>query len=239
MKLHLLITVLLLTLGACLRVSHVLAQPVGDRRPAGYQLGIYTGSNALLGADISCAMNDHWKFRAGFAFMHFKIRRWETDFNRFSKEASINLDVAHSSFSLLFDYSPGRNGFFRLVGGLGLFIDNKFSGSVKLAESFTFNDIDFEPDELGYVYGSVQFNNSISPYLGIGLGRLHGKKRRISLSADIGTFYKGAPQIQVGGTNLLQNNEHNSEVLTNNFSVYRWYPVLSFRVNYSINPVNN
>lgn len=194
------------------------------------------GSGGLAGGDISFAIDDHWKLRAGFSFMHFKLREWKTDFNRFSHEASINLDVAHSSFSLLFDYSPGRNGFFRLVGGFGLFIDNKFAGSVKLAEPFTFNDIDFEPDELGYVYGSVHFNNSISPYAGIGLGRLHGNKRRVSLSVDIGTYYKGAPQIQVGGTNLLQNNEHNSEILTDNLSVYRWYPVLNFRLNYSINP---
>ncbi|NBC06254.1 MAG: hypothetical protein GVY26_03570 [Bacteroidetes bacterium] len=230
----------MLTLWAFLQGFSVMAQPQQDRGGAeGYHIGVYTGSSALLGVDVSCAMNDRWKLRAGFSLMHFKVRQWETDFNRFSHEASINLTAESSCFSLLFDYSPWGKGFFRLVGGIGLFIDNKFSGSVKLAEPFTFNDIDFEPDELGYVYGSVHFNHSINPYLGIGLGRLHGKKRRVSLSVDIGTFYKGAPQIQVGGTNLLQNNEHNSEILTDNFSAYRWYPVLNFRINYSINPVNN
>jgi hypothetical protein len=201
-------------------------------------ISVSTGTNALVGFDLRHRLNDRWTARAGFNHMHFNIRAWETNFNRFAHYASINLDVRQSSFSLLFDYSLGEKGFVKLVSGLGFFIDNRISGSVRLADNFTFNDIDFEPDELGYVYGGVQFKNPVNPYLGIALGRMRADKR-LNFGVDIGTFYKGKPYISIAGTNLLRNNEHNSEVLTENFSAYRWYPVLSFRLSYTIHPVKN
>jgi hypothetical protein len=232
------ILILLFWLAPSLSGKAAMAQAVVEGTPD-YHIGVTMGTGAIMGLDISRQLSRRCAFRAGFQFMHFRLRRWETDFNRFPQKASIDLDVEHSAFSFLIDYNLNRSGFFRLVSGIGLFLDNQFATAVKLAEPFTFNDIDFEPDELGYVYGGLSFKSSICPYIGLGLGRIHGKKRRVSISADLGTYYKGPPQIQVGGTNLLQNNEHNSEVLTDNFSAFRWFPVLNFRLNYSINPVNH
>ncbi len=201
-------------------------------------IGINTGTNAFIGIDVATPISERWNMRLDFSYMHLNLRKWETNFNRFEHYASIDMDIEHSAFNVLFDYATGEKGNFRLVGGLGFFIGNQASGSVRLADNFTFNDIAFEPDELGYVHGGVRFRSRINPYLGIGIGRLHSRKR-VSFSMDIGTFYKGAPQIRVGGTQLLRNNEHNSEVLTDNLSPYRWYPVLRFRLGYSLNPVKN
>ena len=58
---------------------------------------------------------------------------------------------------------------------------NDFSGSIKLRDPLKINDIYFEPDELGYVYGGLRYNLRFNPYFGIALGRLVHPARRLTV----------------------------------------------------------
>ncbi|TXB67676.1 hypothetical protein [Phaeodactylibacter luteus] len=195
-----------------------------------------TGSSALAGLSYAKDMPGRWAIRYGIDFMDFSLRKWETNFNRFAYYASINLDVRQTALTALWDYSLTHNGGIRLVGGMAFFFNNQISGSIKLRDAVQFNDIAFEPDELGYVMGGVRYNLLFNPYLGLGLGHVIDANRRVSISADLGAYYKGAPEIFVDGTSLIRNNEHNAKVLTRNLSPYRWYPVVNIRIGFSFNP---
>lgn len=200
-------------------------------------LGISAGTNALLGIDYARPLSGRFWMRANLSFMDFNIRKWETNFNYSAYYASIDLDVRNTALNFMVDYATGPKRTFRLVAGLGFFFMNQMSGAVKLRDAVVLNDIAFTPDELGYVYGGVKYRMKFNPYVGIGLGRIVHPNRRLTLSADLGTYYKGAPEIFVNGTALIRNNEHNAEVLTDNLSSYRWYPVVNLRLGYSIDPI--
>ena len=204
-----------------------------------HSLGIFTGSTALIGIDYARPVGKKTWLRSCFSYMDFDVRDWETNFNRYEQYASINLSVRNSSLSLLIDHviAPKLN--LRFVTGIGLFLMNDFSGSIKLRDPLKINDIYFEPDELGYVYGGLRYNLKLNPYFGVALGRLTHPNRRLTVGLDIGTFYKGAPEVFINGTALIRNNEHNAEILTNNMSGYRWFPVFNLRFGYSIDPKDN
>ncbi|MEQ8707264.1 MAG: hypothetical protein RIC19_25250 [Phaeodactylibacter sp.] len=202
-------------------------------------MGLIIGSSALLGIEYAQPLNTKTWLRANLSFMDFNIRKWETNFNRYEQYATINLDIRNTSLSLLADYLVHPKLNLRLVTGLGFFLMNEFSGSVKLRDPLKINDIYFQPDELGYVYGGVRYNLRLNPYFGIALGRITHPKRRLAVSLDLGTYYKGAPEVFINGTAVIRNNEHNAEVLTNNMSGYRWYPVINLRLGYSIDPKDN
>ncbi len=204
-----------------------------------HSLGIFTGSTALIGIDYARPIGRKTWLRSCFSYMDFNVRDWETNFNRYEQYASINLNVRNSSLSLLVDHLIASKLNLRLVTGLGLFLMNDFSGSIKLRDPLKINDIYFEPDELGYVYGGLRYNLRFNPYFGIALGRLVHPARRLTVSLDMGTFYKGAPEVFINGTALIRNNEHNAEILTNNMSGYRWFPVFNLRFGYSIDPKDN
>ncbi len=202
-----------------------------------HSLGISAGTNALLGIDYARPLAGKFWMRASLSFMDFNVRKWETNFNYSDYYASIDLNVRNTALNLMADYAVGPKRTFRLVAGLGFFFMNQMSGAVKLRDAVVLNDIAFTPDELGYVYGGVKYRLKFNPYVGIGLGRIVHPNRRLTVSADLGTYYKGAPEIFVNGTALIRNNEHNAAVLTDNLSSYRWYPVINLRLGYSIDPI--
>ncbi|MBV6652748.1 MAG: hypothetical protein KI786_03280 [Mameliella sp.] len=202
-------------------------------------LGFSVGSTALFGFEYARPISAKTWVRAGFNLMDLNIRKWETNFNRFEQYATIDLDIRNSSINLMVDHlvQPKLN--LRFVTGLGFFFINQLSGSVKLRDPLKINDIYFLPDELGYVYGGVRYNLQFNPYIGMAIGKLTHPNRRFTASVDIGTYYKGAPEVFINGTAAIRNNEHNAEVLTNNMSGYRWFPVINLRFGYSIDPKDN
>jgi hypothetical protein len=202
-------------------------------------LGFFSGTTSLLGIDYARPLGSRTWLRTGLSFMDFNVRKWEINFNRYLQYASVNLDIRNTSLNLLFDHLIYKKVNLRVVTGMGLFLMNEFSGSVKLRAPLKINDIYFEPDELGYVYGGIRYNLKANPYFGLALGRLVHPNRRFTLSLDIGTYYKGAPEVFINGTALIRNNEHNAEILTNNMSGYRWFPVFNLRLGYSIDPKDN
>jgi hypothetical protein len=238
-KVILIKAILLLLSMAVMAEGYCQASPTNTSGISRHSLGFFAGSSALIGIDYAQPIRNRAWLRASLSFMDFNIRKWETNFNRAEQYASIDLDVRNTSLSLFLDYLLQPKLQLRLVTGFGFFPMNAFSGSIKLRDPLKLNDIYFHPDELGYVLGGIRYNLKFNPYFGIALGRLSHPSRRLTFSCDIGTYYKGAPEVFINGTALIRNNEHNAEVLTNNMTGYRWYPVFNLRLGYSIDPKDN
>jgi hypothetical protein len=84
------------------------------------------------------------------------------------------------------------------------------------------------------VTGIAKYALPVAPYIGIGLGRatpLH----RIGLSADIGTYYRGTPAVDIEGTYLLSNNSLNEAALNDQLKSQVFYPNVSVRLAIRLN----
>lgn len=195
-------------------------------------IGLNFGTKGLVGIDLGLALNSRFGFRFGYNYLDFKINGYETNFNRFSYYASIDVEVRQSNIELLAEYSFNE-GKFRIVTGIAYFFDNMLRGKIQLRDYFRLNDVDLTPEEIGYFQVTTDFSSRISPYLGVSFGKLIPEKR-IGFTFDIGTYYKAKPLVDIDATNVIRNNDLNEDVLERNITQYRWWPVLSFRLAYKI-----
>jgi len=115
-----------------------------------------------------------------------------------SVEFDIGIDL--SSYTALLDWYV-FNGSFRLSGGI-IAMDNKVDLEARPTENIEIGDVDFTPDEVGYLYGSIE-NDEVVPYVGIGWGNPLTHHRRWGFTCDFGVAFTSSPDVTltaIGGT---------------------------------------
>jgi hypothetical protein len=75
----------------------------------------------------------------------------------------------------------------------------------------------------------MHYGRFVSPYLGLGLGRIVPWKR-LSVGLDAGAYFRGKPKTELNATGLLKTNENNQQTLQNNLENKRIWPALNLRV---------
>ncbi|HMQ49272.1 MAG TPA: hypothetical protein PKA00_17445 [Saprospiraceae bacterium] len=196
-------------------------------------IGFNFGTKSLIGLEFATSLSSNWWLRAGFNHMDFFVAGYETNLNRFEQYAVIDLDAKHSNIDFLIDWQPWKANI-RFVGGFGAFFDNYFFAKFQLRDNIPFNDIELTPEEIGYLTAEIDYKSIINPYLGVSFGKIVPSKR-VGFSLDLGTYYKGKPNILLDGTNIVRHNSLNSEALEDNLSTYRWWPVASLRLGFNLN----
>jgi hypothetical protein len=203
-------------------------------------VGLSTGASGLFGLDGAISLNRYFNARLGFNYLnyHYSNPAFKPTFIPELAKYQFDLDahVRMSSINLLGEYKPFKGGAVRIVAGVGIFFQNNLSFSGTANKDYLFNEVIFEPDEIGTATTTWSYKSKISPYLGLAFGRAVPKKRW-GFSAEIGSYYKGAPQIDIDATGALRENERNGPILTNNFAHltrYRFMPSFSLRLAYKI-----
>lgn len=196
-------------------------------------IALNAGTKGILGLDLGLNLNPTFGLRVGVNYFDFSINGYETNLNRFSYYADIDLTLKQSNIELLAEYAI-NDGEFRVVTGFAFFFNNMLRGKVQLRDHFTLNDVDLTPEEIGYFQLTADFSSRISPYFGIAFGKLV-PSNHLNLSFDIGTYYKSKPLVEIDATNVIRNNDLNEDVIERNITQYRWWPVLSLRLAYKIN----
>jgi hypothetical protein len=196
-------------------------------------IALNAGTKGILGVDLGINLNPSFGLRVGFNYFDLMVEGYETNLNRFAYYADIDLTVKQSNIELLAEYAM-NDGKFRVVTGFAFFFNNMLRGKVQLRDHFTLNDVDLTPEEIGYFQLTADFSSRISPYFGIGFGKLVPSDQ-INLSFDLGTYYKSKPLVEIDATNVIRNNDLNEDVVERNITQYRWWPVLSLRLAYKIN----
>lgn len=205
-----------------------------DYRANNMSFGLSAGSQAFIGADLTYPLSRHFDIRAGFNYMKFIGSGFEINASNLGFSDQILLvdaDINFSTISLLLGYSPGRKGTFRLMAGALYGLNNYLTTTIYFRDNFQLNDYELTPDRVGQITGHYYTNSSLYPYVGLGLGRSI-PKRRISLSLELGGYFRGAPQIDISSTGLLEDNEQNGPVLEKNLSALKWHPSISGRLAY-------
>lgn len=164
--------------------------------------------------------------RAGAAF--FSISQ---DGGGGTEDYVYTADANLTSVSLLADYFPfGQT--FRLTGGMMLNL-NKFAISLVPTDSYTIGGDVYTPELLGTLNADINFSK-IAPYIGIGFGNPMGGDSGLKFTFDIGTFYQGAPGVDLSAEGLISPSAspEQAAVLENNLDWFKWYPVLSLGLSY-------
>lgn len=181
------------------------------------------GSTLGVGGNIYYNMIPKFTVRAGFDAIGVKFN---TNINQSDISLKAKFKVRTSGFSVGADYQFLN--FMYVAGGVGLF-RFKPEGHGIPTSSISFGDIEIKPETIGTLDIKVRQGFSVSPYLGIGFGKLAPKKK-VSFAFEIGTYYMGSPKLDVVATGMLEPSGDPDHVSTiqNQFRQYKFYPVIKF-----------
>lgn len=107
------------------------------------------------------------------------------------------VEPALKSATAILDVHPLGGGF-RISGGL-VWSDNRADIEARLNGPITIGNRTYTPDQVGSLTGGVEYDKSLAPYLGIGIGG--GGK--VSLLLDAGVVFSGHPTAALSGTTNL------------------------------------
>lgn len=136
-----------------------------------------------------------------------------------------------SSFFILADWFPFGNSI-RITGG-ALINLNEANIDLVPTSSYTVGGDVYAPKDLGTLSAKVDFN-SLSPYIGMGLGNPTSGGSGLKFTFDVGTIYQGSPGVDLSATGLIEPSAAPDQEaqLENNLSWFKWYPVVSFGLMY-------
>jgi hypothetical protein len=200
-------------------------------------LGVSAGTNALFGVDLAYKVLPRVALRLGYNYFTTNVAGIDiANYNLLSipkGKTAMDITVDQSNIQLLADVSLTKKGGIRLTVGGAYGAKNEYTGKLRYKGTVVLNDIILTPEEMGYLKIVYTTKSPITPYVGLGLGRIV-PKRRLNISLDLGTYYRGSPVIKVEATNLLKRNVENEEVLNRNLAAFKWYPVANLRLAFKL-----
>jgi len=187
----------------------------------------HTSTNGL-GLNLVYSISDNFSVRGGYEKLKFNIG---FDFDENDIDYDANLDYKTGSISVLADYNVLKALY--LTGGFGFHLMNsQFSGIA--VSNLEYGDISIPAEDVGEFNFEVKPSNRITPYAGIGFGRIVGLNKAVALNLEFGTFYLGAHDVTLEATGLLEptaNPAHGQkELFENQLKRYNFYPVVKFGI---------
>jgi len=187
-----------------------------------------------VGLDVKFAPIPQFAVRVGASILPikgggvYKVRSEPTD---------VDFDVKFANAHVMFDWHPflKETGLSRKVvvtAGAGYFWEAKGDAVVSYRGTYRYGDIYIPSEDLGQLYGSVEWNK-VAPYLGFGFENVFPSKK-FNVGFAIGTYYLGEPKATLTGTNYLSQNTSNQQQLQKNMSYYRFLPVLQVNLNFGL-----
>jgi hypothetical protein len=208
-------------------VSNVFAQPktvpVSPTRSYAATLKL---SSLGIGLDATTNLAKDFNVRVGGQFYAFSVNGGKT-----GDDFIYTADTKLLSFSALVDYFPGGS-IFKISGGLLINL-NKVETNLVPGQSYVINGKTYDKSNLGDVTTTTEFTK-VNPYLGIGIGNALAYKK-FGFTMDLGTTYQFEPQVSMTGNGLIAPTARQSDIVQNNISWFKLYPVLMFGLTYKFN----
>jgi hypothetical protein len=175
-----------------------------------------------VGADVSLGITPMLAVRAGVSFQPIEP-------SRTFDEIDFTLDLASPNYVAVVDFSPV--GAFRLSGGVVYFgSEHELRGD--LNQSVQIGNATYTPQQVGTLTGVFE-TKELAPYVGIGFGRLGGR-RGLGFAFDVGVAFQGEPDVQLSATGPIatqpvfqQNLAIEEQNIQDDAKYFRFYPVIS------------
>jgi hypothetical protein len=178
------------------------------------------------GVDISFPVSKSLNLRAGGTYFSTSFSDTQGDSD---VDVQFDAEVTWGGGTVMLDFHPFDNGF-RLSGGV-FYSLIKISGSGKPLSSFFLNEgasneKEFLPERLGSLSFTAEYDQTVSPYLGIGFGNT-AKGSLLTFLLDIGVIYSGSPTLDMTGTAMLAPTANWDTQFNDGIESFKFLPVIS------------
>jgi hypothetical protein len=202
----------------------------------GYEGKFAIGLKAGLpgyGGELAYNFHDHWNVRLGGMFL--QISGIEIPYDIDGREINIGLESNGAVYDIKLEYLPSKTKAFKLVAGLAYVNNYGGKASIKLTEGVFIGDLEVGPEDVGQIDINVIYEG-VAPYIGFGFGRAV-PKRRVGFGMEFGTYYVGAPVVEMDATELLSPSA-NAEQEANfekGLDSFRWLPNINAKLTVKLN----
>jgi hypothetical protein len=203
-------------------------------------IGLSAGSGAIAGVDVAMSLTKRISVRLGYNYLDYRIENMLQYVKGISfldpvkGKVAVPIEISQSNVALLADFGLNKRGSLRATIGANYAFKNAYSANVSYTSSESYGDITITPNDIGYINAKISTKSKINPYIGIGFGSIVPRKR-IGLSLDLGTYYRGSPVVTIDATQSLRGNKQNEGPLTQNLAPYKWYPIGTLRLAFKFN----
>ena len=173
------------------------------------------------GFEAIVPIGSKFNIRAGGSYFSFTRSQVLEDEDT---DVEFKSDVQWGAFGGMVDWHPFSSGF-RLTGGA--FVDLRdVSATGTPLTAVTIEDKEFSPERLGSLTAGFRYDQTISPYLGIGFGDA-ARGARVGFLFDLGMVYAGSPTFHMEGTGMIAPTANWAPTLTEGLQSFKWMPLIS------------
>lgn len=191
-------------------------------------IGIKAGSTGF-GGEVIYSVTEKFNARVSGTFFNY-----QTDGVYADDEPNIAYDIEGSmtSIGLIADFFPAQKGF-KLSAGL-FYHDFLVDGDAAPNESYTINDKTFQPEKLGSLTGSMDYESKLVPYAGIGIGNPVAIGKKIKLNFDIGAMYTDSPQVTMEGDGMIEPTANQGQDFEDGMKDFKFFPVINLGLSFRL-----
>jgi hypothetical protein len=174
----------------------------------------------------------------------FGVNMLNHNFDRSTNGVDYAIKGKLQTFDVLFDWYLREGSAFHLTGGL-VYNGNRFDATAQANQlgKFTLNGTSYSVSDVGILSGRIDYRKA-APYLGIGWGNAlaANTKGHWSFNADLGAFFQGNPNVQLGSYGctvsktvcdaLIKDVAAEQLRLADDVDSLKLYPVLRASLNY-------
>ena len=200
-------------------------------------LGVDVGTSGI-GLTVVKQMDSYpnWALRAG-------VHKYSINYTTTDNKADYDFDLNLLDVQLMADYHPWMGSFKITLGALYNGTDLRGTISPR-GNTFIFNDITYSTSQVGSVKTSVDFDNPVAPYIGIGWDTSFNKPNNTwGFTFNLGVAYSGSAKVTYTPTfdssvpdttkqEIINNLEVEKRSLQNDLDKYEYLPFISIGFNY-------
>jgi hypothetical protein len=148
------------------------------------------GGTVGFGFDVTKAVNENFKVRAGYSSYKYSTTQTEEDV---TYDAKLRL----AGWNLLADYHPWAGGFRVTTGVYGPKHRANGTGRYSGTGTIDINGTTYSSSDLSDVTFDAKWGG-VRPYLGIGYDGFNKVKSGLFFTSDVGVIFSGSPTVRVG-----------------------------------------
>jgi len=201
--------------------------------PVSPSFGILVGTG--VGLTYYQPVGRQFSVQAGASFMPFHTKIVGA-YGEYETRSRVNAQI--HNVHLLLGWMPfhGTGNFMRhftINAGAAYLLRAEGSIGTHLNEPYYYGDIRVPQSMIGEVNTTVNWEQSVAPYFGIGLTNVRIDDR-FGFNVGVGGYYLPSPSVSMKGTKLLAHNEANGPIIERNIKNYRLLPQIQLGVNYRL-----
>ncbi len=193
-----------------------------------YAIGLKAGTYGL-GGEVVAALSPRILLRLGGTYMNLDM-----DINSETLGVKAENKLKTGSVALLASWQAGNKLYFS-GGALYNMFENSITGSPD--EGLDFGVLTIDPSQVEVLTVTMKPGNTISPYFGIGYGRVIAGNGVVAAALEVGGVYQAVPKLGLDTYGALTQNENQEQLmlLQEAVSDFKVLPVINFQISFKLN----